>query len=110
MQGGFYDQVQNGLKVRIRLTPSGRAMTIDGVMQNADGQGVLKVTVTTAPEDGKANKALIKLLAKEWKLAKSTLEVLQGQTSRNKTLLLSGDANQLASVMNDWATKKEIGA
>ena len=106
MGNGFYERLENGLNIRIRLTPSGRAMQIDGVVQNRDGQDVLKAIVTTAPENGKANQALVKLLAKEWKLAKSTFEVLKGQTSRNKVLHLSGDANQLANVLDGWAKKK----
>jgi len=102
----FFTLVENGVNVRVRLKPSGRANCTDGVMQNVEGLDVLKATVTQVPENGKANQALIKLLAKEWKLAKSTLEVLQGQTSRNKILHLSGNADQLAQTVQIWAKRK----
>lgn len=106
----FYDHVLNGLKVRVRLTPSGRAVCVNGLMKNVANQSVLKCTVTTPPEDGKANQALIKLLAKEWKLAKSTFEVLQGQTSRNKVLVVYGDPKHLAHVLEAWTKHKGIRA
>ena len=93
----------NGLCLRVRLTPSARRDGFDGVMENANGLGVLKASVTQVPEGGKANKALIKLLAKEWKLAKSQLDVLQGQTSRNKVLRVEGDAVKLQELIGDWA-------
>lgn len=110
MAGSFYDSVQNGLRVRIRLTPSGRAVCIDGLMQNVDDKWVLKATVTKAPEGGKANQALIKLLAKEWKLAKSTIEVLKGDTNRNKVLHITGDADQLTDTLKAWAKHKGLRA
>jgi uncharacterized protein (TIGR00251 family) len=46
----------------------------------------LRVYVTVAPEDGKANEAVIKLLAKELRLAKSSLTIVQGLKSRNKII------------------------
>lgn len=46
----------------------------------------LRVYVTVAPEDGKANDAVIKLLAKELHLPKSSLTIMQGLKSRNKII------------------------
>ena len=63
---------------------------------------VLKASVTAVPEKGKANSALIKLLSKEWKLAKSNFKVISGETDRNKTLLLKGDAQALARQLKEW--------
>lgn len=102
----FFEPTADGLKIRVRLKPSGRVVCTDGVMQNVDGLGVLKATVTQVPENGKANQALIKLLSKEWKLAKSTVKVLQGQTSHHKILHISGDADQLAETLIRWAKRK----
>ena len=110
MAAAFYTPAKDGLRVRVRLQPAGRADKVLGLMEDADGKSALKATVTKAPEGGKANQALIKLLAKEWRVAKSTLEVLQGQTSRNKVLHLVGDAEQLAGALNAWAADKGIGA
>ncbi len=46
----------------------------------------LKISITTAPEKGKANKAIIKLLAKTLGTAPSRIRVIRGQTSPDKTV------------------------
>ena len=43
------------------------------------------------PEDGKANKALIALLAKRLKIAKSAISIVSGETARKKILRIVGD-------------------
>lgn len=48
--------------------------------------GALRVRVTAPPEGGKANTVVLKLLAKHLKLAPSALEIVRGQSSRNKTI------------------------
>jgi len=52
--------------------------------------GVVHIRVTTVPEDGKANKAVLKLLAKALGVPVSTLSVTRGHTSRDKTIRLGG--------------------
>lgn len=51
--------------------------------------GELRVTVTTVPENGKANAAVIKLLSKALGLPKSRLSVIRGQTARDKVIAIS---------------------
>ena len=43
-----------------------------------------KVWVTVAPEKGKANQEVIKLLAKYFRVAKSQVEILSGKTAKIK--------------------------
>lgn len=50
--------------------------------------GRLKVAITQAPEKGKANDAIIKLLAKSLGLKRSQIELLAGATSSKKRFLL----------------------
>lgn len=88
--------------VTIRLTPRSSANRILGVERLADGSSVLKVSVTAVPEGGKANAALIKLLAKAWKLPKTSLSVASGATSRRKVLLVSGDVDKLIARLQQW--------
>ena len=52
--------------------------------------GMLKVSVTTPPEKGKANRAIIALLAKTLNVRKSQIELLTGQTSPEKRFLITG--------------------
>lgn len=74
------------LQLRVRVTPRASADRIGAVVADESGEGWLQVAVTAVPEDGKANKAVIALLAKRWKLPKSSLEVVRGATDRRKTL------------------------
>jgi len=48
--------------------------------------GVLVVRVNKVPENGKANEAVVKLLAKHFKVAKSEVKILRGMTGRNKVV------------------------
>ncbi len=50
--------------------------------------GMLKVSVTQAPEKGKANKAIVALLAKRLGLRKSQLDLISGETSPRKQFLV----------------------
>ena len=49
--------------------------------------GILKVSVTQAPEKGKANNAIIAVLGKELSLRKSQFDIIAGETSRRKRFL-----------------------
>lgn len=51
-------------------------------------EGALRVSVTQAPEKGKANKSIIDLLAKSLKLKRSQLELIAGETSSQKRFLV----------------------
>jgi uncharacterized protein (TIGR00251 family) len=50
----------------------------------------LKIKVTAPPVDAAANAALVKLLAKKLDCARSRVELIRGQTSRHKTVMLHG--------------------
>jgi uncharacterized protein (TIGR00251 family) len=50
----------------------------------------LRVRISAAPERGKANAALIALLAKSLGLSKSSIHIIRGQHSAHKTLEVSG--------------------
>jgi len=62
--------------VAVRVTAGARSSRINGTVADADGRTAVKVAVTTIPEGGKANAALIKLLAKAWRLPKGALKVV----------------------------------
>ncbi len=78
--------------ISIRLTPKASKNSIRGWVVDEQGDRVLKVFVTTVPEKGKANKTLIALLAKEWKIPKSSIDIIKGSTDRLKTLSLPASA------------------
>jgi uncharacterized protein len=86
------------IRLEIKVTPKASADRIQGWAEDEEGARVLKVVVTAVPEDGKANKAVIALLAKRLKLPKSALTIASGETSRRKTLLIDGDPGLLAQL------------
>lgn len=90
------------LLIDVRLQPGASRAGVDGPAVLDDGASVLKVRVTEPPEGGKANAALIKLLAKAWKQPKSALSLVAGQTDRRKTLALAGDPAELRPVLAAW--------
>jgi uncharacterized protein (TIGR00251 family) len=53
-------------------------------------EGRLKIRVTVPPEEGKANRAVIELLAKALKVPKSSIRIKRGTTGRMKTLEIEG--------------------
>jgi len=96
--------VADGITVAVRLTPKARANKIDGVIatESDEASGALKARVTAAPESGKANAALLQLLAKQWKLPKSVMTVASGVKDRRKTVHVAGDPAMLAARLDRW--------
>jgi uncharacterized protein (TIGR00251 family) len=70
----------------VRLTPRSSKDEIKGM--RADG--ALKVAVTAPPVDGKANHALLSLLARELGVKRSCVEIASGHSSRDKLVNLIG--------------------
>ncbi len=50
----------------------------------------IKIALTAPPVDGKANKELLKFLAKYFKLPKNCVQIIVGESCRNKSILISG--------------------
>ena len=100
--GSPFRAARDGLLVDIRLQPGASRAQVDGLAVLDDGVTVLKVRVTEPPEDGKANAALIKLLAKAWKLPKSSLTLVAGHSDRRKTLAVAGEPAELLCDLEHW--------
>lgn len=88
-----------GLVVAVRLTPKGGRDALDGVEALADGRRVLKARVREAPEDGRANAALLRLVAKACGVAPGRAALTAGASSRLKTLRIEGDPAALAAAL-----------
>ena len=83
------------MRFAVRLTPKGGRDAIDGWAEGADGRWYLKARVAVPPESGKANAALIALLAKTLLVAKSKVTIASGETARLKQLDVSGAPDYL---------------
>ena len=87
-----------GISFPIRVIPRAKRNQVVGV-----AAGALKVSVTAPPEDGRANTAVIEVLANWLGIKRRQIEILSGATNRNKVVRVSGVtrediANRFASV------------
>jgi uncharacterized protein (TIGR00251 family) len=87
----------DGLVLSVRLTPKSSRDEIIGFETLADGRTVLKARVRAVPQDGEANAALVRLLAKALHITASAVRIEAGASGRLKTLHLQGDAEILAA-------------
>ncbi len=92
------------VRLSVKLTPNAGRDGLDGAETTADGETLLKARVTAVPEKGKANKALIELLAKSLKLPKSSISVISGDTARKKILRIDGDTEEIAKRLGSLLT------
>jgi uncharacterized protein len=69
--------------LRVRVTPRASSARVQ-----KDGD-LYKVYVTVVAEDGKANAAVIELLAKELGVPKSSLSITRGMTGRDKVIAIN---------------------
>lgn len=97
----------DGVRVRVKVTPKAGRNRIGGLAPEADGGVALKVAVTAAPEDGKANDAVVKLLAAAWRVPRSTISVVLGATDRRKVLHVHGDSAALGRLLTDWLGRQD---
>lgn len=79
--------------IAVHAIPKSASNRIEGWECDAAGERWLKVRLTAAPEGGKANKALLILLAKQWKIPKSALSLVSGETSRYKRVKIAEGYN-----------------
>jgi uncharacterized protein len=92
-----FSAVADGVRLAVRLTPKASAERIVGLADEADGGVVLKVAVTAAPENGKANAALLRLLARVFGLPPRDFSVVRGATDRRKVVAVTGAPAALAA-------------
>lgn len=91
-------RVSAGITLPVRLTPKSARDEIVGV-ESFCGEAVLKARVRAVPEDGRANRTLERLIAQWLKVPPSSVSVAQGGKSRTKRVLVEGDAEMLARLV-----------
>lgn len=84
-------RIQDGnLLLRVRLTPRSAHDSVEGIEPTAEGSA-LKARVRAVAQEGEANAALERLIAKWLGVPASTIAVGRGGKSRVKTLRIAGD-------------------
>ncbi|OLD25303.1 MAG: YggU family protein [Acidobacteria bacterium 13_1_40CM_3_55_6] len=84
-----------GLTFAVRVVPRASRSELVG-----EQRGALRVRIAAPPVEGAANKELIKLLSKSFKLPKNAVQIISGLTSRNKIVRIKGaDATRLQELI-----------
>lgn len=91
-----YRLTAEGLLLAVRVTPNAGVDRIEGIERRDDGRVVIRLRVAAVPDKGKANAAVIALLAARLDVPKSAISVVAGETARLKTVALAGDPGVLA--------------
>jgi uncharacterized protein (TIGR00251 family) len=81
----FVKERHDGVSIKVKVIPNASISAIVG-----EKGGSLEIKLTAPPAEGKANKALLKFLAKKLGRPHSSIAILYGHSSREKALLLTG--------------------
>lgn len=91
----MFRQTKDGIIFTLRISPNASKNEI--IKENAG----IKVKITAQPIDGKANKALIEYLSKQFKIPKSYFEIIRGETAKDKTILIKNTSiDYLLNIVN----------
>ena len=74
-------ETKDGIVANIKISPNAKKNEI--IKSDTE----VKIKITAQPIDGKANKALIEYLSKEFKIPKTSIQIIKGETSKEKTVL-----------------------
>jgi uncharacterized protein (TIGR00251 family) len=94
---GWLTRHPEGARVALRVTPRAASSRVQGIDVDGAGQAHLSVRVSAPPEAGKANAALIKLLARRWRMPQGDLEVVSGAGARRKVLQVRGSPDAVVA-------------
>ncbi|HLY05774.1 MAG TPA: DUF167 family protein [Rhizomicrobium sp.] len=88
---------EDGIRLVVHVTPKGGHDVLAGLTRDPNGKPTLKARVAAVAEDGKANAALVALLAKEFGVPKGAVMIVRGATSRLKQVRIGGSGKHLAA-------------
>lgn len=94
------------LLLAVRLWPKAARTRIGGTFTDAAGQRWLQASVTAPPDKGKANAALIALLAGRLDVPRSSILLETGDTNRLKRLRISGVAAETEALLQTIAQEE----
>jgi uncharacterized protein (TIGR00251 family) len=92
----FLRRLATGVTVELRVKPRAKRSAL------AATRAELKAAVAAPPIDGKANAALMALLADSWRLPKSAFAIAKGTTSRTKKVSIAGEPAVIADRIAQW--------
>ena len=88
-------ETEEGIIANIKISPNAKKNEI--IKTDSD----IKIKITAQPIDGKANKCLIEFLSKKFKIPKTSINILKGETSKDKTILFrTNSSNKKTELKN----------
>ena len=84
-------ETKEGLIINLKISPNAAK---NDILKDETG---VKIKLTAQPIEGKANKALLEFLSKKLKVPKTSIEIIKGETSKDKTLLIKVTDNDKIS-------------
>ncbi len=87
-----------GIIINIKISPNSKK---NEIINEGD---IIKIKVTAQPIDGKANKALIEFLSKNFKIPKTSIKILKGETSKEKTILFATKNEEMLKILKNTFT------
>ena len=87
-------QTKDGLMVSLKISPNAKK---NEIIKDESG---IKIKITAQPVEGKANKALIEYLSKTFKVPKTSVEIVKGDTSKEKTVLFRTSVEDKISIIS----------
>lgn len=88
---GWFEERDDGIVLNVRVVPRATKDGIAGIL----GDEAIKVRIQAPPVEGKANAHLVKFLSKYWKIPRADIQILYGETGRNKRLMISNPTDEL---------------
>jgi len=85
------------VRLEVRIKTGARTDRALGIESDAAGQWRLKVQVRMQPEKGRANAAMLALIAKFIGVPKTSLTIVMGETDRNKSVFIGGRPDYIES-------------
>lgn len=98
----MYRLTEEGIIVELKVVPNSSK---NGFVLPEFPEQPVKLKVTAQPIENKANKAVIEFLSKQFKIPKTSIIVLKGETSKDKTILLkTTDETKLALIRQTFGS------
>ena len=99
--------VEGGIELAVRVVPRARRPGVGGMRRDAAGRALLELRVSAPPEKGRANRAVVELVAELLGVPARAVRIQSGESARNKRLFVEGPADALAQRL---AAALEAGA
>ena len=88
-------ETKDGILVNIKISPNSKK---NEIIKDGD---IIKIKITAQPIDGKANKAVIEFLSKHFKIPKTSIKIVKGETSKEKTILFETSNLYKVKILKD---------